>query len=142
MKKRGNLVTISLIVVIVGLIVALMLPKIAKDRATGVIAFKTASARDIALTLNTICSYPYDTEIKYKSGLKDFIIEIKNNKVNVYDKFYVTIDNGRILGKDPTASSYQFNCLEKIDSVISNPDIIVMTKKGSVIEIKNEKANA
>lgn len=138
MKKRGDLITISIITIILAVVIALMLPKVAKDKATGVIAFKTASARDIALTLNVICSSPYDVEAKQSFRLEGFILQISDNQVKLHDKRYVYTENNRIAGKDPTMASYPFSCQSRVDSILDSPKILVVTKKDGDLFVTKE----
>ncbi|MBI2134977.1 hypothetical protein HYU09_03225 [Candidatus Woesearchaeota archaeon] len=144
MKKRGDLITISVIIVILAVVVALMLPKVAKDKATGVVALKTASARDIALNLNVMCSSPYDMKERLIIGLEGFILEISDNRVNVYDRDYVRLDGSKISGKDPTIASYPFSCQSRINFVVDSPKILVIEKKEGIFSItkENDKAKA
>lgn len=141
MKKRGDLITISIITIILAVVIALMLPKVAKDKATGVIAFKTASARDIALTLNVICSSPYDVEAKQSFRLEGFILQISGNEVKLHDKQYMHVVSSRLIGKDPTMAAYPFSCQSRIDSIIDSPKILIIAKKGGDLSVTKENDN-
>lgn len=141
MKKRGDLITISIITIILAVVIALMLPKVVKDKATGVIAFKTASARDIALTLNVICSSPYDAEAKQSLRLEGFILQISGNEVKLHDKQYVHFDNNKLIGKDPTMAAYPFSCQSRVDSIIDSPKILVIAKKDRDLFVTKENEN-
>ena len=142
MKKRGDLITISIITIILAVVIALMLPKVAKDKATGVIALKTASARDIALTLNVMCSSPYDVKAKQSLRLEGFILQISDNQVKLHDKRYVYVENNRVIGKDPTMASYPFSCQSRVDSILDSPKILVVTKKDRDLFVTKENDDA
>lgn len=141
MKKRGDLITISIVTIILAVVIALMLPKVAKDKATGVIAFKTASARDIALTLNVVCSSPYDVEAKQSLRLEGFILQISGNEAKLHDKHYVHLENNRIIGKDPTMAAYPFSCQSRVDSMLDSPKILVIAKKDGDLSVTKQNDN-
>lgn len=129
MEKKGNLLTIGLIMAVVGILVALMLPKAVQDSATGKIQLKAAYARDLALTLNVICSYSYDIDVEYGINLENFILSVSDRKVAIYDKYYVNLQSNKVMGKDPTVASYPFSCKNTPDTVIDSPKKIKIAKK-------------
>jgi len=135
MKKRGQLVIITLVLVIIGLVIGILIPKITKDRATGIIAFKTASARDLAITTNKICSSPYDLEIEYEANLDKFIVEFSNNNVKIHDTSFVQVVDNKIEGTDPKSIQYPFVCDDDIDFILEKPKLIVFNKKDDKITI-------
>tara|TARA_B100000315_G_C14282864_1_gene453826 strand:+ start:22 stop:471 length:450 start_codon:yes stop_codon:yes gene_type:complete len=104
MTKRGSItyVLIVIIILILALVVFLTIPMIAQSYASGKIALKVAAAKDIALILDTIYSYPYDTELRYDVDLSDFKVDIFNNTVKIYEKSYGSP------GADPKLAQYSF----------------------------------
>jgi len=89
MRKRGHmLVIIALITTVIAIFVFLTFPNLAKDIKTGKIILKEASARDIALIIDTIYAYPYDMEVEYNVDLSDFVVQISQNTVKIRDAEY------------------------------------------------------
>lgn len=127
--KRGSmLVFISIIIIIVALFSILIYTHIAKNYGTGKIALKTAAARDIALILDTIYSYPYDIQIDYDYDLSDFIVEIYDNKVEIYDAEYSTPE------ADFTSAEYSFVPVDDNPNfVLDEPTEIVFEKKNGIL---------
>ena len=119
MKKRGQLVFITIIVLVVALLVGLLYPKIAKTLATGDMALKTAATRDMALIIDAIYSSPYDIEIDYDYDLSKLIVDISQSSVKIYDASLVSVDNGIIQGSDPNFAKYSFVPVD------DNPNIIL-----------------
>ena len=119
MKKRGQLVFIAIITLVVALLVGLLYPKIAKTLATGDMALKIAAARDIALIIDAIYAFPYDIEIEYYYDLSELIVDISQSSVKIYDASLVSVDNGIIQGSDPNFAKYSFVPVD------DNPNLIL-----------------
>lgn len=84
MKKRGSmLVFIAMISVVISVFIFLIMPQIAKAYVSGKLALKVAAARDIALVLDTMYSYPYDMVLEYDVDLSDFIVEVSQKTVKI-----------------------------------------------------------
>lgn len=62
--------------------------------------YKAAVAKDIAVAIDLIYGLPGDIEFKYPNDVSDYVIEIKDNLVRVYDK--------KLGNLDPTLASYNF----------------------------------
>lgn len=138
MKKRGNLTLIAIITIVVGVAAGLTFLFVGKAYANGSIALKTAAARDIALTLNTICASPQDMEFNYDINLEKFIVKISENKVSIYDKSFVRYTGKDISGIDPKPSHNSFVCSQRIDSVLDSPKKIIFIKKDGKLAISKE----
>ena len=109
---------ITIIIIVVALVVALMLPYIAKAYASGDVVLRTAAARDIALTISMIYAYPYDMEATYDFDLSKFLVKISENQVTV--------------GKDlKRGSKYNFVAIgdDKPGFILKNPKKIIFGKK-------------
>lgn len=114
MKKRGSmLVFIAIIVLVIALFVFLMMPKIAKTIASGKYALKVATARDIALILDTIYAYPYDIRLDYDTDLSGL-------EVKIFDKL-VTVQENDL---DPTLAKYPF-----VPIINDNPDFLLRSPR-------------
>ena len=146
MKKRGQLVIISLIDMVVAAIVFLSIIRISMDLSTGKTALKVAAAKDIALIIDTVYAYPYDVEFEYNVDLSKFIVEISENSVKVYDASRVKIgEDKKINGKDMFLAEYSFAPVnEKPNFIFDNAKKIVFKKENkneiklNIIPIKNE----
>ena len=141
MRKRGQLINIALITIVVAAIVGLSYPYIAKSLATGKTALKVAAARDIALILDTIYAYPYDIELEYDVDLSKFIVEISENSVKVYDASLVKISNdNKLSGKDIIFAQYSFvPANEKPNFIFDKPKRLVFKKENGELEINPVK---
>lgn len=135
MSKKAQLVFITIIIIVVALVVALMLPYIAKAYASGDVVLRTAAARDIALTMSMIYAYPYDMYVTYDFDLSKFLIEISENKVTV--------------GKDlERGSKYSFVAIgdDKPGFILKNPKKIIFKKEDGKFKcdyyLEKDKINA
>lgn len=126
MAKRGQLVFIAIITLVVALFVGVMYPKIAKAYASGEVTLKVVAAKDIALTIDTIYAYPYDIEVEYDVDLSKFVVEISQNDVKVKKP-----------GIDSTAGEYRFVSIGNDDpsTTLNNPKKIIFSKEGSELTI-------
>ena len=131
MAKRGSMIAvITLAILVIALFVFIAIPQIAKVYASGKAALKTASARDIALILDTIYAYPHDIELEYNFDLSDFKVSISNNKVKVYDKSYGSP------GSDPTLAQYDFVSVNDAPNFpLDQPKKIIFKKVEGVLAI-------
>lgn len=101
MGKRGNLAFKFLMILTISAILLILYPKVAESFAKGELAKKTIAAREIALLLDTMYSYPYTMTIDYDINLMGFTLEISDQTVAVYDtKLGKTID--------PSLANYRF----------------------------------
>jgi hypothetical protein len=133
MRKRGQLVVISLITIIVSAVVFISLIYISKSLATGKAALKVAAARDIALTIDTVYAYPYDMEFEYDVDLSKFIVDISENSVKVYDASLVKIDKDKnIIGNDLMLAEYAFApANEKPHFILERPKKLSFKKENN-----------
>jgi len=131
------LVFVAIITLVIAVIIGLSYPIIAKAYATGEVSLKVASARDIALLIDTICAYPYDMKVQYELDLSKFILEFYDNKVKIYSASYVSLgQNNNVIGRDPTYAEYSFvPCNNNLKSVLKNPEKLVFSKKGGELSI-------
>lgn len=127
MNKRGQMVIIAIIIVVIAVFVGITYPKIAKSLGTGKVALKTAAARDIAFVIDSIYSYPYDVELEYDYDLSDFTVKISDNKVEIYE--------GTLEG-DLTSAAYSFVPVkDNPEFTLDKPKKIVFKKTGDKLEI-------
>ena len=139
MKKRGNLILAAIISLLLAAI-AITLPFVAEAQNTGKISFKIASVKNIALILNSVCSYDFELEINYEINLNNYILEISESSVKIYDKSFVSLNNDIIQGRDPNFAAYYYTCDKDIDSKLDGPKIVTFkkTKEKIIITSKNE----
>lgn len=129
MKKRGSmLVFITIITLLIALFVLIVYPMIAKSYASGKMALKVSAARDIALILDTMYAYPYDTEIEYNFDLRDFTVKITGTKVEIRDASF------GFIGDDPTTAIYSFvPANDNVNIELTRPQKIVFKKENGHI---------
>jgi len=141
MQKRGqegpNLILITIASLVMAALVVFVFPTEAKAIISGQESTKTVASREIALILNTICSYPQDIEIEYDLKLNDIVIEIKDDKVTAHNKAFVSIaPNKDVSGKDPQSKEHSFVCPIKLTFSLDEPKKILFKKKDNNIEVK------
>ena len=130
MNKRGQMVIIAIIIVVIAVFVGITYPKIAKSLGTGKVALKTAAARDIAFIIDSIYSFPYDVQLEYDYDLSDFIVKISYNTVEIYEAQYSTPE------KDLTSAAYSFVPVkDSPEFILNKPKKIVFKKTGDKLEI-------
>ena len=135
-SKRGTLTLIAIGGIIVAAIVLLTFLKISELYATGRITAKVAATRDIALVIDAIYSYPYDTTLDYNYDLSDFIVEITQNDVRIYSTLFVTLDDEGNIQGDEKPKPYPFVPTDDDPSVIlDRPNGIHFEKKGGILTI-------
>ncbi len=130
MKKRGQLLTLWMLVSIIGaVLIAYTLANIGSQRATGEVFFKSRVAKDIALEINSLYSVQGDAYIINDNNYS-YSFEFKDNKVRVFkDKLGLF-----------SASSYDFvkSGQEDIDYKFEHPKQLVISKINSKITITEE----
>jgi len=133
MKKGGNLVLTAIISLIIAG-VAITIPFAVNASNAGKISFKIASAKKISLTINSICSHSFELEFNQKVDLNNFILDISEGKVRIYDKATVSLNNDIITGRDPNPGSYPYVCSDEINAKLDSPDTITYEKtKGRIL---------
>jgi len=142
MKKRGQLTAIAIVTLLIAVVILLTLPNKAKADATGITALKTALSRDIALTINTLCSHPDDFKnIEYPYDLSKFILVVFDGKVRISDTSFVRLgSNNKIIGNDPFVAIYDFQCHQNPNFIFDKPKKITFNKKEGQLTI-NENEN-
>lgn len=137
MSKRGSLVIITIITLVVASVIALTFPRISKDIASGKISFKESVAEDIAQQINVLCAYSYDMEIDYYIDLSNFIVVFSQNSVTLHDAAVVSLDStNKIVGNDPTSKSYSFVCSLNQNFILDKPIKIIFVKRDGKINVK------
>ena len=134
MNKRGRLVLVAIISLLLGA-ATFMYPYIAKASDTGTLSLKAATARDIVLLIDIICSQSVDNELIYDIDLSKFIIEISQNKVKINDKSYVSKIGETIQGRDPIAFEYSYVCNQDLKFVLDGPTKLIFKKTDNKISI-------
>lgn len=131
MQKRGQLVLKAIIVLLVAGILIVTFPKIGKSFGTFEAYKKAIASREIALILDTLYAYPYDSVIYYNEKLEGLTIEVSENKVKVFSSGYKA---------DPTRAEYNYlpTGTKKINAVLENPKRIRFEKKGDTLTLTKE----
>jgi hypothetical protein len=139
MSKRGQIVLIALITIVIAAIVGLTYPRIASAYATGAFSLKVSATEDIALIIDTIYAYPYDVEVEYEVDLSKFIIAVSDGKVKLYGSSFVSLDSSnKIVGIDPIFSQYPFlPGNENINFILDKPKKIKFIKNDGKLSIKS-----
>ena len=112
------MVFIMIVGLVVAIIAALMFPIIAKAYASGDIILKITAVRDIALTIDTIYSYPQDLELEYDVDLSKFKVEISEGEVKIDREKYAFSP----IGESP-------------DVILDKPKKILFSKEDGVLTI-------
>ncbi|MBR9706318.1 hypothetical protein GOV14_04735 [Candidatus Pacearchaeota archaeon] len=131
MKKKGQLMFKALFVVIIAAFIVFFFIQVGKTYGNGEAYSKLAIAKDIALTINTLSSYPGDISVKYPADLKKYTIKTHPNKITVSDS-----NIGRI---DPTRGEYKFvmSNIKVIESEVKAPEGLLITKTDNNIKISS-----
>jgi len=134
MIKKGSIVIRAIIFVTISAVILGGLIYIGKSYGSGEVYRKLIIAKEIALILDAIYAYPYDSLVYYEKDLTGLIVEVSNNKVIVYNAQF----NNRNL--DPTSVDYSFipTTINKINAKLENPKKIKFQKFNDIIILKNE----
>ena len=100
MKKRGSIVANAMIVIIISALIVASFYNIGEAYGTEEVFYKFAVAKDLAIHLDLIYSLPGDIEYIYPNDVSKYDVELKDNKVSVFDH------NSNKL--DPTIGVYEF----------------------------------
>lgn len=101
MAKRGRLEYKALIILIISAVVFIFFLYIGQSYANSDVYKKGIASREIALIIDSMYAYPYDSTIYYERDLAGFTLEIADGKVIVYNK-------GFNKKNDPTLAEYAF----------------------------------
>lgn len=136
MKKKSSLyILIGLITLFLVISVIIIFPLIARNLG-GKFALKTAAARDIALTLDTIYAYSYDIELEYDFDLSDFVVEISENIVKIHEQKHVVVIGNNLEGSDPVPGKYNFVPVnDKPNFVLDKPKKLVFKKENDILTV-------
>lgn len=131
MKKRGQLLTLWMLISIIGaVLVAYIFVEIATQRGSGEIFLKSRVARETALQVNTLYSVPGDAYIVNK-GIYGFSLKVKDNEVRVF--------KGNTEGIIGTASYPFVNSGEQeLEFTLINPQQVVISKINGKIKISDQ----
>ena len=133
---KENLILIAIVTLFVSLFVGLTYSQVTKYYATGKIALKTASAKDIALIIDAIYASPYNLELEYNYDLTDFVVEISNNRVRLYGTSFVRVNNGIVQGDDPFFAQYSFVTInDNPEFLFDKPNRLKFTKTNGKLTI-------
>ncbi|MBU90392.1 hypothetical protein CMO94_02520 [Candidatus Woesearchaeota archaeon] len=142
MSKRGQIETVFLALLVIGLVGGFSLYYSHKSFETDKLNLKVAAVKDIALIIGTMYASPHDIEVEYDVDLRRFIVEISQNKVKIHDASSVSLDvNNKIQGKDKTFSQYSFVPVkDNYDSsfvpvILDGPKKLVFSKKNGELTI-------
>jgi len=136
MKKRGQLVVLALMTLVIAIVIAFSFPAVAKQFEEGRYAKKLAATSDLALLLNTICSYPQDTELTYELDLTKFIVSFSEQEVKLYTYFSSSFGKDlNVKSTDILSTSYPFSCDQSLKFALDRPKKIRFTKTNGKINI-------
>ena len=145
MQKRGQLVIIALITLLVAAFVVFSYIQIARSLSTGKTALKVSAARDIALIIDTLYAYPYEVELEYDVDLSLFIVEISENSVKIYDSSFVKMESdNKVTGRDILFAQYNFaptagEEFEELNFIFDKPKKLIFKKINGKIKIEHIK---
>lgn len=133
MAKRGQLVIKALIILIVSAILIILYPSVGETFGKRDVYKKVVTAREIALIIDALYSYPYDVAVSYEKDLTGLIVEISGENIFVYDSRF-----SRNL--DPTLAAYRFYPTgpNKIDAKLENAKNLKFEKIKNELIIKKE----
>jgi len=123
MAKRGQIVVKFIIILMVSAAIIFIYPYIGEKFGKGDVYKKALIAKEIALTIDVLYSYPYDAVIYYDKDLTAFNLEIAEGKVIIYDRIFQSKN------LDPTRAEYMF-----FATGTSNPNIKLESPKKLRIE--------
>jgi hypothetical protein len=136
MQEDTTLPVSALLSFILAVFVLFMIPKAYMAYGSGEVTFKVAVARDIALALNVMCSYPSDFETTYNLNLENYIVEIADKTVKISSKSSAHISNNVVIGSDLTAASYPFFCDKAITARLDGPKKVTFIQKNTELTIQ------
>jgi competence protein ComGC len=132
--KRGGftLSALGLVAIVMSAFLIIVIPLVAKEAASGKLAKKTVVARDLALLLDSIYAYPFDTEVTYDVNLDGLTVLIENGMVQV------SVDKN-IFGylQDPSARKYYFAPVNDnpVYPPMTNPKKLIFKKIDGIVSI-------
>ncbi|MEK6984468.1 MAG: hypothetical protein AABX33_07885 [Nanoarchaeota archaeon] len=85
MKKRGQLVYKALVTIIGSALIITGFLQAAKSYGSQEAFYKLAVAKDLALTIDLLHSFPGDVVYNYPNDVSGYDIEVKENTVAVYN---------------------------------------------------------
>lgn len=131
MAKRGFLALKTIITIAMAVFVLVATSYIAKEFGTAEIYRKEVAAKEIALTLDVLYAYPYDTVVYYDKDMTGMIVEVAGNKVIIYDSRFSSSS------LDPTSRKYDFSQAgsNPLKARIANPKILKFEKIGGKIGV-------
>ena len=133
--RKGQLIVKAIVVIVLAGIILFAFPYIGQEYGSGEVYKKEITAKEIALTLDTLYSSPYDIVVYYEKDLSGLIVEIIDNKVMIYNSIF----RGKKF--DPTSKEYDFapTGINKINVKLESPKRIKFEKlKNSLIIEKHE----
>lgn len=102
MAKRGQIVVKFIIILMVSAAIILIYPYIGEKFGKGDAYKKTTIAREIALIIDALYSYPYDAVVYYDRDMTGLNLEITEGKAVIYDSIFLSKN------LDPTHAEYRF----------------------------------
>lgn len=127
MKKRGQLVYKALVVIIGSALIIAGFLQAGKSYASQEAFYKLAVAKDLALTIDLLYAIPGNVEYTYPNDISGYDIEIRDNKVMIYDA-----NQGRL---DLNQKSYNYVGSETnpINAYVKNQKFVKFEKINSAI---------
>ena len=127
MKKRGQLVYKALVVIVGSALIIAAFVQAGKSYGSQEAFYKLAIAKDLALTIDLLYALPGNVEYVYPNDVSRYDIELRDNKVTIYDT-----NQGRL---DTNQKSYNYVGSEtnSINAYIKNQKSVKFDKINSAI---------
>jgi len=100
MKKRGQLVYESLLVIIASVIIISAFIQAGKSYGSQTAFYKLAVARDLALTIDLVYALPGNMQYVYPNDISGYDLDIIGNTIRIYDR--------KLGSQDTTPASHHF----------------------------------
>ena len=134
MAKRGQIVFKALIVLLISAIIIILYPIMGQTHANREISKNTIAAREIALIIDTLYSYPYDVVVYLDKDLSGLTVDFSDENIKIYDTK---------LGKkfDPALAEYRFftTGFNVIETKLESPKRIKFEKTKNILIVKKDE---
>lgn len=132
MDKRGQIVLKGAIILGFAVFVVLSFSYLGNKIGSRDTLKREIASKEIALILDEMYAYPYDTVINYEKDLSGLTVEILNGEVIVYDSRFFGYN------QDPLRKKYPFFQTgdAEIKARLENPKIITLQKTNNALTAK------
>ena len=135
MAKRGSIIVEAIIFLALSVMIIFAIPSIGQAYGKSDIYKKEIAAKEIALIIDTLYAYPYDTVINYDKDLTGFKVEISDSIVIIYSSSFGSFN------LDPTYRKYEIISTgsNKIKAKLENPNKIKFEKSAENFVVKKDE---